>query len=643
MAGAVGYTGGDPNKVDISGDIMTGPLILSGDPLAPLGAATKQYVDAAGGGGGGTPSGMVVAETSYAQTTTAGVATTFSRGDHTHGTPALPTPGSIGAALTVHTHVESDVTGLVADLGTLASEIAGKEPTVTAGTTSQYYRGDKTFQTLDKTAVGLSNVDNTTDVGKPVSSATQTALNAKTDKTTLTTKGDLYVATGASTPARLGVGADTHVLTADSAQATGVKWAAVSGGSGSGDVVGPVSATDNALVRFDTGTGKLVQNSGITVTDDNAFILPAVTPPAYAAGQLFYDSGNQSLSFHNDEADITLQVGQEEYIRVRNVSGSTIGNGQAVYINGAATGLPTIALAQANAAATVVCMGLTTHAIENNTNGYVTCIGVIRGLDTSAFTAGLAVYVSATVAGALTQTAPVSPNYRFRVGVVTNTDAVNGSIHVTPSTGALGNGTAGYVLSINGSGTQEWVNKNLSLAQPLQSGRWHEAGMGPVGSNLTATLNTLYLSPLPIANAKSIDRIAAELPVAATAASGSLLRLGIYVSNSYEDLRTISLVLDAGTITAEGTGAKAITITQALTANRVYWLGAVVQVNVTGAPAYRARGLNQPNPYISSTAQPTGTAGDSCYAVTGMTGALTTPITLSTTNSNTPRISVRVV
>jgi hypothetical protein len=35
-----------------------------------------------------------------------------------------------------------------------------KEPTITAGTTSQYYRGDKTFQTLDKSAVGLGNVAN---------------------------------------------------------------------------------------------------------------------------------------------------------------------------------------------------------------------------------------------------------------------------------------------------------------------------------------------------------------------------------------------------------------------------------------------------------------------------------------------------
>lgn len=39
------------------------------------------------------------------------------------------------------------------------------------------------------------------------------------------------------------------------------------GGGGSGDVVGPASATDNAVVRFDSTTGKLVQNSVVTIAD----------------------------------------------------------------------------------------------------------------------------------------------------------------------------------------------------------------------------------------------------------------------------------------------------------------------------------------------------------------------------------------
>ena len=74
--------------------------------------------------------------------------------------------------------------GVTSDIQT---QLNGKEATITAGTTGQYYRGDKSFQTLDKTAVGLGNVDNTSDANKPVSTATQTALDGKIAKSTGTT------------------------------------------------------------------------------------------------------------------------------------------------------------------------------------------------------------------------------------------------------------------------------------------------------------------------------------------------------------------------------------------------------------------------------------------------------------------------
>lgn len=41
-------------------------------------------------------------------------------------------------------------------------------------------------------------------------------------------------------------------------------------GSGSGDVVGPASATDNAIARYDGTSGKLIQNSLAIVQDGGA-------------------------------------------------------------------------------------------------------------------------------------------------------------------------------------------------------------------------------------------------------------------------------------------------------------------------------------------------------------------------------------
>lgn len=78
--------------------------------------------------------------------------------------------------------IESDIPTLSqAKVTNLTTDLSGKESSITAGTTGQYWRGDKSWQTLDKSAVGLGNVDNTSDANKPVSSATQTALNAKYD------------------------------------------------------------------------------------------------------------------------------------------------------------------------------------------------------------------------------------------------------------------------------------------------------------------------------------------------------------------------------------------------------------------------------------------------------------------------------
>jgi len=71
-------------------------------------------------------------------------------------------------AALVHAHAQTDVTGLTTSL-------AGKEPSITVGTTAQYYRGDKTFQTLDKAAVELPAVVNADATQRANHTGTQSA------------------------------------------------------------------------------------------------------------------------------------------------------------------------------------------------------------------------------------------------------------------------------------------------------------------------------------------------------------------------------------------------------------------------------------------------------------------------------------
>ncbi len=106
--------------------------------------------------------------------------------------------GTLDATITLKGKLKLDGDlGGTADLPTVPG-LTTKEPMIAPGLVTQYFRGDKTFQILDKDAVGLSNVDNTTDAGKPVSTATVTALGLKentankSNQTALGTSDELF-------------------------------------------------------------------------------------------------------------------------------------------------------------------------------------------------------------------------------------------------------------------------------------------------------------------------------------------------------------------------------------------------------------------------------------------------------------------
>jgi len=96
--------------------------------------------------------------------------------------------------------------------------------------------------------------------------------------TPTTTKGDILVE-NATVLARLAVGADGLVLTADAASAEGIKWSAT---VGTGDIVGPAASVDNRIAIFDSTTGKLLQdNTSVKVDDsDNMTGLASIETPS---------------------------------------------------------------------------------------------------------------------------------------------------------------------------------------------------------------------------------------------------------------------------------------------------------------------------------------------------------------------------
>lgn len=86
------------------------------------------------------------------------------------------------------------------------------------------------------------------------------------------------------------------------------------GGGGLGDVIGPASATDEAIARYDTTTGKLIQSSAVLINNDGAVTVPEIAAPATpAAGKVvIYVKADGKLYIKDDtgtETDLTAAGG----------------------------------------------------------------------------------------------------------------------------------------------------------------------------------------------------------------------------------------------------------------------------------------------------------------------------------------------
>jgi hypothetical protein len=191
--------------------------------------------------------------------------------------------------------------------------------------------------------------------------------------TPVTTKGDLFGFDTAA--ARIPIGTNGQVLTADSAQALGLKWATPAGGksysllgtgtttSGSTVTVSGISGIDNIFVVFRTITGNAANavvnmrinadSSSIYTTD--GFYLSNLT--TYAASNSFFgastytSTGIQVLAMSNNAASAGFGFAQisgcnSSGVKMMNIAtGTTNGGGQnatGTWTSGIYTGTSTI-------------------------------------------------------------------------------------------------------------------------------------------------------------------------------------------------------------------------------------------------------------------------------------------------------------
>lgn len=122
------------NPVTLTGDqtiagvktFASSPVVP--DPTAAQQAASKNYVDTHSGSG--TPSGTVVAETALnGQAASAGAASAYSRGDHTHGTPAMPRLDQVAAPTAPVGMNAQKITGLANGSAATDAAAYGQIPT----------------------------------------------------------------------------------------------------------------------------------------------------------------------------------------------------------------------------------------------------------------------------------------------------------------------------------------------------------------------------------------------------------------------------------------------------------------------------------------------------------------------------------
>jgi len=206
----------------------------------------------------------------------------------------------------------------------------------------------------------------------------------------------------------------------------------------------------------------------------------------------------KQLTIDPDTGMLSWQYPQTTVSRVKNNTASIISGLAVVYISGGGGANPFVAPALANADNTsLATFGVAASNIGANGEGFVVTQGILKNVNTSAFSDGDILFLSPTIPGAITNVKPQGPDHLVLIGYVTNA-ANNGAIEVAIQNGyeleelhdiriLSGSLQSGQVLQYS-SGV--WWNQNFVVgATNLGSGSVTSGAIasGQVGPNALAS------------------------------------------------------------------------------------------------------------------------------------------------------------
>jgi hypothetical protein len=235
-----------------------------------------------------------------------------------------------------------------------------------------------------------------------------------------------------------------------------------------------------------TGSSKQITRDEI-LTNVNQIDFNPSGSTSPTGGTVYYDYNENALSYKpiTNQNDVTVNLGQETLIKIYNGLGSQINNGQVVHITGATGGVPTVALANASKLGATFTdslaqsTGVATHDIPSGEYGFITFFGIVRDLNTTAFTVGQEVFLSDTVDGGLTN----DPN---NIAFTSRVSTVGYCLESNATTGKI-------LVSITNENplqslTQQEVN--VLLGNTISTGAYSFTGI------TTASTTTINVAPM---------------------------------------------------------------------------------------------------------------------------------------------------